>query len=151
MQLNLKVKDRLFSARPGRFGRELRAKFKKALSETAIKGNEIIKNRTAEGVGINGPFKKYSEYYRNEKKSGWPRTSDRPAFSGDPSGTVNLMVTGQMLGAQMTRSFDRKSEIFIRGKEANRKAAKNSRTRPFFGFNEKEERDLQAFFFRRFP
>lgn len=119
-----------------------------ALHKTAQAGIQVIQDRTEKGVGYEGRFKKYTPEYARYKASGWPKGETRSAFSGDPSGIVNLQVTGDMLGNMSAfKRSDYATIKFTRAVEAE-KAFYNNRTRPFFGFNESEKRKLSKFFMR---
>jgi phage gpG-like protein len=109
---------------------------KKALSITAEKGVQIILDRTEKGIGFKGKFKPYSKQYLFEKSK------------KDKSGIVNLMMTGQMLGAMTTKANRRQAEIFFIGSNQNRKATFNNKTRPFMGFDKREEKRLAKVFER---
>ena len=58
------------------------------------------------------------------------------------------MMTGQMLGAMTTKANRRQAEIFFIGSNQNRKATFNNRTRPFMGFDKREEKRLAKVFER---
>lgn len=109
---------------------------KKALSITAEKGVQIILDRTEKGIGFKGKFKPYNKQYLFEKSK------------KDKSGIVNLMMTGQMLGAMTTKANRRQAEIFFIGSNQNRKATFNNKTRPFMGFDKREEKRLAKVFER---
>ena len=109
---------------------------KKALSITAGKGKQIILDRTEKGVGFKGKFEPYSEKYFIQKSK------------KDKTGIVNLMMTGQMLGAMTTKANRRQAEIFFIGSNQNKKATFNNKTRPFMGFDKREEKRLAKVFER---
>ena len=109
---------------------------KKALSITAEKGVQIILDRTEKGIGFKGKFKPYSEKYFIQKSK------------KDKTGIVNLMMTGQMLGAMTTKANRRQAEIFFIGSNQNKKATFNNKTRPFMGFDKREEKRLAKVFER---
>lgn len=118
-------------------GKDVKKSLKRALSITAQEGINIIESRTESGVGFKaGRFKPYTEKYKAfRRKKG--RGKD-----------VDLQFTGRMLGSMTSKATDKKATIFFtRGEEA-KKAAMNNKTRPFFGFNRKEERQLAKVFFR---
>ena len=134
--------------RVGKKGKDLSDSVKLALSRTAQAGVNIIEDRTREGKGIDGAFRKYSPSYQKAKSSGWPKTDKRKGFGGDSTGIVNLSVHGTMLGSMTTRANGRQAEIFFTRATESKKAAMNNKTRPFFGFNRKEEKRLGQVFFR---
>lgn len=140
--------DRLFAKLDKQFSRDI----VKVLSMTAQQGINVILERTEQGYGYQGKFKPYSPQYATSKAQGWPGTSTRRAFSGDPSGVVNLNVSGNMLGS-MRSKMDRinlTAEIAFSRAAESKKAFFNNQIRPFFGFNQKEKNDLRKFFYRKF-
>ena len=87
-----------------------------------------IKARTAAGRGVSGGFKPYSPGYLEAR-----------AKRGRGS-TVDLMFTGQMMGAMQSKAKSAKlGIIYFTGGGAAQKAMWNHRTRPFFDINMKEE------------
>lgn len=108
----------------------------RAILRTGLLGQQIIKERTAKGVGFGGGFKGYSPQYMAAL-----------AKEGKPSSPVDLFNTGQMLRSMQVRRRDnRTAEIYFDNKAAAEKAAMNNKTRPFFGFNRKEESRLGDYF-----
>ena len=108
----------------------------RAVLRTGSEAMRIIKQRTADGRGYQGAFKAYSpEYMATLSKE------------GNPSSPVDLFNTGQMLRSMQVRRKDKRTaEIYFDNKEAAEKAAMNNKSRPFFGFNRKEEKALGEFF-----
>jgi len=108
----------------------------RAVLRTGVYGMGIIKERTADGRGYLGAFRAYSpEYMATLSKE------------GKPTSPVDLFNTGQMLRSMQTRRKDKRTaEIYFDNKEAAEKAAMNNKSRPFFGFNRKEEKALGEFF-----
>lgn len=110
----------------------------KAILRVAGLGQEIIKQRTSKGKGINGAFPAYSPKYikfRTEKLRKAKPTK------------VNLNAKGQMLRSMQVKSeSSRRAVIFFDNQQATKKANFNQRTRPFMGFNSKEKTRLQARF-----
>ena len=135
MQFTVKVEPTLDKIVQRR-SRKLLGSTKKALSLTAQKGVEIILDRTEKGVGFKGRFKPYSKKYFLQKSK------------KDKTGIVNLMMTGQMLGAMTTKANRKQAEIFFVGREQNKKATFNNIKRPFMGFNKREEKRLAKVFER---
>jgi hypothetical protein len=121
----------------------------KALNVTAMKGVNMILDRTEKGKGYESRFARYTPEYAKRKAEGWPRAKNRPAFSGDPSGNVNLQVTGKMLSSMTTRLDKPKltAEIAFTRANESKKAYYNNQKRPFFGFNQREQRYLRRFFY----
>lgn len=145
--IDTKEVDRLFK----KLGRQYSKDIVHALSATAQQGIVMILDRTQKGKGYQNRFKSYTPQYARSKAEGWPRTKTRRAFGGDPSGTVNLMVSGNMLSS--IRSKVDKPNLtaelgFTRATEA-KKAYWNNQQRPFFGFNQREKNFLRKFFYKR--
>ena len=89
------------------------------------------------GKEINGrPFKPYDEKYAAFRKSRGRGTK------------VDLQFTGRMRGSMTSKADDKKAKIFFTRAEEAKKAAMNNKTRPFFGFSAKEEKELAKVFFR---
>lgn len=116
---------------------------KRALIQTADYGKQIILQRTAKGIGYEGRFRRYSPQYAIRKKEGWK------GFSGDPSGKVNLMVSGHMLRSMQTQADHKEGSIYFSNPSAAKLALGNNQTRPFFGFNNREKTKLVRFFRKR--
>lgn len=132
-------------------------KVERALSITAMEGIRIIKDRTAKGKGINGPFARYSPGYAKAKAEGWPTGDKRTSFGGDPSRIVNLNLRGEMLGSMTSKAKGFTASIYFGRSAENNKAFFNQYmpkspiyARPFFGFNAKEKRTLGKIFQRAF-
>jgi len=118
----------------------------KALSRTALLGVQIIKERTEKGIGYMGKFAPYVPSYAKRKAEGWPAGKSTRAFSGDPSGIVNLMVRGNMLGSMISKADGNFASIYFSRREEAAKAAWNNRKRQFFGFNQGEAKRLANLF-----
>ena len=118
-------------------GKDIDKSMKRALSITAQQGINIIEDRTEDGVGYKGgAFKGYSEKYakfRRDKGRGK---------------NVDLQFSGRMLGSMTSKADKKKAKIFFTRAEEAKKAAMNDKTRPFFGFNRQEEKQLANVFFR---
>jgi len=114
-----------------------------AMTRTVLAGAEIIEDRTAKGRGINRGFARYS--------SSWLKI--RQAL-GKSSPTVNLefgyersgnrwVSRPSMLSALQGKAQSKKlGIIYFTRLDAAKRAAMVNKTRPFFGFNRKEERRL---------
>jgi len=135
IKINTNAKD--VAKRIGKKGKELSASVKKALSITAQVGINIIEARTSKGVGFKGgKFKKYTPLYAAFRASRGRSTSP------------DLQFTGQMLGSMTSRASSRQADIFFSRATESKKAAMNNIKRPFFGFNNREEKQLGEVFFR---
>jgi hypothetical protein len=116
--------------------KEIKKDIPRAVLRTGLLGQQIIKQRTAAGVGFGGSFKGYSPQYMAALSA-----------QGKPTSPVDLFNTGQMLRSMQVRRRDsRTAEIYFDNKTAAEKAAMNNKTRPFFGFNRKEEQRLGDYF-----
>ena len=129
----------------------------RALKITAMVGINIIQDRTAEGRGIKRSFAKYSTGYAKAKAVGWPSGNRRTAFGGDPSGKVNLNVSGQMTAGMSVKAKGFSAQIYFPSALNNNKAFWNQYmpkspryARPFFGFNDQEKRKLSKVFQKAF-
>jgi hypothetical protein len=103
---------------------------------TAIKGTEIILNRTERGMGVDGRFKPYSAKYAEFRRE------------RNESLTPNLILDGNMLGNIKQRANPKQATIFFSSAKQAKKAAGNNKIRPFFSFNNEETSELAAFFRR---
>ena len=148
MKINLnssKLQARLKKADEG-----LQKKIDTALEIVASEGARNIVDRALRGKGYKGNFAAYSPAYAAAKRRGWAASKGRESFSGDPSGKVNLTVSGEMLGnlredgAKLVRS-GLATIAFTRFSE-NKKAYFNNKKRPFFGFNSKDRKAFIKFF-----
>jgi len=142
MDVKIDTNAKAVAKRIGKKGKELSASVKRALSITAQVGINIIEDRTRDGVGFKGgKFKPYSTKGRNGGYAGFRQRKNR-------SLTPDLSFTGEMLGSMTSRASRSQAEIFFRGATESKKAAMNNKTRPFFGFNNREEKQLSEVFFR---
>lgn len=148
MTVTVKIDDTAFKAYVRRTLKAMPQEIDRALSITSQQGINVILDRTEKGKQIGGgAFKPYSPEYARSKSSGWPRTKTRRAFSGDPSGDVNLMVSGNMLSSISQRRVKKGvREIYFTRATAARKAFFNNKSRPFFGFSQKEVNRLSNVF-----
>ena len=137
MQFSLKTNAKKVRAALKNKGKDVNKSIKRALSITAQQGINIIEDRTQDGKGYKGgAFKGYSEKYAKFR-----RNKGR-------SQTVDLQFTGRMLGSMTSKADSKKATIFFTRAEEAKKAAMNNKTRPFFGFSRKEEKQLGKVFFR---
>ena len=151
LAVKVDIKPKNFKGIAKKRQEEIKAGIKLALSKTAQVGINIIQDRTEKGQGYEGKFKPYSKGYSIAKKNGWPRSKDRRSFSGDPSGIVNLNVTGTMIGGMTSKANSSRAVIFFTNPKITKRAAKNDSIRPFFGFNRLEEKQLAKTFERFLP
>ena len=137
MQFSIKTNAKKVEKALKQKGKDVGKSMKRALSITAQQGINIIEARTEDGVGYKGgAFKGYSAKYakfRRDKGRGK---------------SVDLQFSGRMLGSMTSKADRKKATIFFTRAEEAKKAAMNDKTRPFFGFNRKEEKQLAKTFFR---
>lgn len=137
MQVDIKTNAKKVQAALKKKGKDIDKSMKRALSITAQQGINIIEDRTEDGVGYKGgAFKGYSEKYAKFR-----RAKGRGK-------NVDLQFSGRMLGSMTSKADRKKATIFFTRAEEAKKAAMNDKTRPFFGFNRKEEKQLANIFFR---
>ena len=137
MQFSVSSNAKSIARRVGKQGKELSDSVKRALSRTAQSGINIIEDRTSKGYGYKGgKFDGYNSVYASFRDS---RGRGR---------VPNLQFTGSMLGSITSKSNSKQAEIFFSRATEAKKAAMNNKTRPFFGFNRKEEKRLGDIFFR---
>ena len=137
MEVNIKSNAKEVSKRIGKKGKELSASIKRALSITAQSGINIIEARTSKGDGFKGgKFKDYTPIYAAFRAS--------KGRGNNP----DLQFTGQMLSSMTSRASSKQAEIFFTRATESKKAAMNNKSRPFFGFSRKEEKQLGEIFFR---
>ncbi len=111
----------------------------KALNRSGEKAKEIIVNRTARGEGLNGPFKKYSNVYRDFRKS--KGRSSKP----------DLNFSGRMLSSMdVKRTSTNKVLVTFKRKEEMKKAKQNQKTRPFMGIKQSEVGTVENAFLTSF-
>ena len=110
---------------------------KRALLATAVKGSEIILERTAKGIGYKGAFAEYSDRYAEFRRA--TGRSTRP----------DLFYSGSMLGNMTQKANSNQAVIFFSRAAEAKKAAMNNDSRPFMGFDRKESEELSAFFSRK--
>lgn len=136
LQVTIKPRDLVKITKQER--RDIKRGIDKAIGRVGSLGKQIILQRTKVGEGVDGPFKPYTAAYMSKL-----------AVEGKPDSPVDLFNTGQMLRSMQVRQVNtRTAEIYFDNPEAAKKAAFNDRTRPFFGFNAKEEDRLVALFRR---
>lgn len=134
--LSITIKPRDLAKIAKQEERDVKRGIDKAIGRVGSLGKQIILKRTKVGQGVDGPFKAYTAEYMSKLAS-----------QGKPDSPVDLFNTGQMIRSMQVRQTNsRTAEIYFDNPEAAKKAAFNDRTRPFFGFNAKEEDRLVALF-----
>ena len=116
--------------------RDLKRGVTKGIAAAALKGKEIIDNRTADGIGINGAFAPYTKnYLKSLEAAGYPTTP------------VDLENEGDMLRSMQAKvTSSNEAMLYFDNALQAKKAAFNNQSRPFFGFNDKEEKRLANVF-----
>lgn len=121
-----------------------------AIDKTASLGKQIILSRTKKGVGIDGPFKRYSPSYIKFRRAPKKRSaSGRLLGLGKSNPTlVNLNAEGDMVRSVQVEGSKggRVSSIYLVGKFNAQKAYWTDRQRPWWGFNNQEESRMTKFF-----
>ena len=149
MRIDISLSTKAIKDRLQKIERELPNELDTALFETAQVGIAIILDRTEKGIGIKGAFAPYSKRYAKEKREGWPKDKYRSSFSGDPSGVVNLNVTGEMTDSIVPKKNRGFAEIKFSKPSAAKKAYFNNKKRPFFGFSRGERQRLVNYLKKR--
>lgn len=118
---------------------KVEANKRKALSITAMEGINIIKDRTAKGQGVSGPFKSYTPQYAAFRAKN--NLNTKP---------VNLEFSSRMMRSiTASRPTSNSVTIFFNGAENARKAAFNNQSRKFFSFSKQERGVLRNIFKKR--
>jgi hypothetical protein len=138
LSMDMTFDSKALEAKLRKIERQMPKKLDDALHATAGLGVQIIKKRTAKGIGYKGTFAPYSARYAQHK------TEER-------GGTAkpNLFYTGRMLGS--LQNFKGRAEAtigFTRATES-KKAFFNNKTRPFMGFTRNEKDRLINFMKKR--
>lgn len=116
--------------------RDVKRGVTKGIAAAALKGKEIIDERTSRGMGINGEFAEYPEKYKT-----WLEAA------GYPTTPVDLENEGDMLRSMQAKvTSSNEAMLYFDNATQAKKAAFNNQSRPFFGFNDKEEKRLADVF-----
>lgn len=107
-----------------------------ALEITASEGARNIIERGKKGKGYLGKFAPYSPAYAKIRQK-----------KGRQVSYVDLNDTGNMWGA-LSATMEKRglAKIYFLDSISNKKAYFNNKTRPFFGFNRKDRKDLAKYF-----
>ena len=127
--VSFRTNSKLLNKRISRFFKEIPDIATQGVKRSAFLLKEIILARTAKGKGLNGRFSGYSASYKKYLEK-----------IGAPS-TVDLRLTGDMLGSIQTKLINRrKASVYFGRKEEEEKAVRITRDqdRPFFGYTDKE-------------
>lgn len=120
---------------------EIQRRISPAIDKTASLGLDIIKTRTKKGVGIDGPFKRYSPSYIKFRREKLRKANPEK---------VNLNAKGDMLRSIQVEGSKggRVASIYLVGQFNAQKAYWTDRQRPWWGFNNQEESHMAKFFRR---
>lgn len=149
MKLTISLSTKAFEDRVKQMEREVPKQIDLALYSAGQFAISIILDRTEKGMGIDGLFAPYSARYAKAKREGWPATKGRSAFGGDPSGVVNLNVTGEMTSGITATKYRGYTRIGFTNPRASKKAYFNNQKRPFFGLSRGERTRLVNHFKKR--
>jgi len=142
MQIKINTNAKEIAKRVNKQGKELSDSVKNALSITAQAGVNIILERTSEGKSYKG--RAFAEYSKKGRNGGYAAFRASKGRGSAP----DLFFTGKMLGSMTTKANYRQAEIFFSRATESKKAAMNNIKRPFFGFNNREEKKLGKIFFK---
>ena len=131
-----------------------------AMTRTVLAGTEIIEDRTSKGRGINRAFNRYSSSWAAIRSAlgkssptvnlqfGYERLPNTRIGSPNDAKFLSRVKAAYKSRPSMLSSLQGKAQskkrgiiYFTRGDAAERAAMVN-KSRPFFGFNRKEERRL---------
>lgn len=137
LEIKVESNAKLVEKRLKKQATELTGSMKKALSITAQHGVNVIEDRTEDSKGYKGgKFKRYTKKYAKFRSS--KGRGKKP----------DLNFSGKMLGSMTTKAKKTEAKIFFTRAAEAKKAGMNNKTRPFFGFSRKEEKQLGKVFFR---
>jgi len=131
-----------------------------AMTRTVLAGTEIIEDRTAKGRGINRGFARYSSTWLQIRRAlgkssptvdlqfGYERLPNTRIGSPNDSKFASRVKAAYKSRPSMLAALKGKAQskklgiIYFTRPDAAKRAAFNNKSRPFFGFNRKEERRL---------
>ena len=118
-----------------RLSNNIKRAIPKSLNRAGEKTKELIINRTARGVGLNGAFKRYNKSYRDFRSAKGRSTK------------TDLNFSGRMLSSMdVERRSTNKVIVGFKRKEEEKKAKFNQKTRPFFGVKTSEMGQIETAF-----
>lgn len=138
LSMDMTFDSKALEAKLRKIEKQMPKKLDDALHATAGFGVQIIKRRTAKGIGYKGTFEPYSARYAQHKME-------------ERGGTAkpNLFYTGQMLGSLQHFKGRAEATIGFTRKVESKKAYWNNKTRPFMGFSRNEKDRLIKFMKKR--
>ena len=117
---------------------QLPGNIRKALNVTALYGSNIITDRTKKGLGYRGGFAPYSSGYAKFRKK-----------KGRQINTVDFNFSGKMLASITAKSTGNNTAmIYFVSAAESKKAAMLNIKRPWFGFNNGEQKKIRKFFYK---
>jgi hypothetical protein len=116
---------------------QLPGNVRKALNVTAMYAENYLLNRTEEGRGYRGIFAPYSASYAKFRKK-----------NGYQTNIVDFHFSGQMTGNIKHRVTKNEAIIGFSNELHAKKAAMLNIKRPWFGFNNGEQKKIRKFFYR---
>jgi len=139
VNVDLKFESKEVERRLREISMQLPGNVKKALNVTAMYSENYLLNRTEEGRGYRGAFAPYSLGYAKFRKK-----------KGRQTTLVDFNFSGRMLASISHTTKKEEAAIrFNRASEAKKAAMLNIK-RPWFGFNESEQKRIRKFFYRSF-
>ncbi len=129
------IDTRKAKAQLDRLSNNIKRAIPKSLNRAGEKTKELIINRTARGVGLNGAFKKYNNSYRDFRSAKGRSTKPDLNFSGRMLSSIDV-----------ERVSTNKVIVGFKRKEEEKKAKWNQKSRPFFGVKTSEIGSIETAF-----
>jgi hypothetical protein len=133
------VNRRKFRAEIGRLKSRIQRAIPKALNRSGEKTVQTIVERTERGVGLKGPFKRYSRQYADYRAEQGRSTKPDLNFSGRMLSNLDVEKRGS-----------NKIRVAFKRKEEKQKAKFNQKKRPFVGVRPTEVKFITDAFRRQF-
>jgi hypothetical protein len=133
------IDTRKAKAQLERLSNNIKRAIPKSLNRAGEKTKELIINRTAKGVGLNGAFKKYNKSYRDFRSAKGRSTKPDLNFSGRMLSSIDV-----------ERRSTNKVIVGFKRKEEEKKAKFNQKSRPFFGVKTSEMGQIETAFEKTF-
>jgi hypothetical protein len=137
MDIQITVDDKAAKRLLSRKQKQLKAEIKRGLIRAAFRGIKLIGERMDAGKEIKGGnFKPYDREYALFRRSKGRGTKP------------DLQFTRRMRQSMVSRATSKEARIFFSRPEEAKKAQANNKTRPFFGFNQRDESEIKRVFFK---
>jgi len=133
------VNRRKFKAEISRLKSRISRAIPKALNRSGEKTVQTIVERTERGVGLKGPFKRYSRQYADYRAEQGRGTKPDLNFSGRMLSNLDVEKRGS-----------NRVRVAFKRKEEEKKAKFNSKKRPFVGVRPTEVKFITDAFRRQF-